>query len=200
MQKVCSLDVCGNKHEAKGYCNKHYMKWRKWGDPLGGRTNYATPEESFEAQTEWHDGCLVWVGGCTGDGYGYIRGSEKYTQMLAHRYAWEQVHGTIPEGVLIDHKCFNRKCCNVVHLRTATRKQNNENLAGLKGNNTSGHRNVYWNKESERWVVLVGHLGKKHYGGMFRDKEEANRAAIGLRAKLHTPNDMLKEGPDDTTP
>jgi hypothetical protein len=37
----CSVDGCGWAHEAKGYCKRHYLRWRRWGDPVGGRQTYA---------------------------------------------------------------------------------------------------------------------------------------------------------------
>lgn len=33
MEKLCSIDGCFNKHEAKGFCNMHYIRYRKLGDP-----------------------------------------------------------------------------------------------------------------------------------------------------------------------
>jgi hypothetical protein len=33
-QRTCSVDDCTDKHLARGYCRKHYGRWRKWGDPL----------------------------------------------------------------------------------------------------------------------------------------------------------------------
>lgn len=32
--RLCDLDDCGSKHFCKGYCQKHYTRWRKYGDPL----------------------------------------------------------------------------------------------------------------------------------------------------------------------
>lgn len=32
--RFCSIEGCENKHEAKGYCKKHYKKHKKYGDPL----------------------------------------------------------------------------------------------------------------------------------------------------------------------
>lgn len=32
--RTCSIEECENKHEAHGWCNKHYVRWLKYGDPL----------------------------------------------------------------------------------------------------------------------------------------------------------------------
>lgn len=34
--RVCSIAGCGKAHQARGWCWKHYQKWRKYGDPLAG--------------------------------------------------------------------------------------------------------------------------------------------------------------------
>jgi hypothetical protein len=33
--KQCKVDNCSSTNFGHGYCNKHYKKWRKYGDPLG---------------------------------------------------------------------------------------------------------------------------------------------------------------------
>ncbi len=33
-EKICTVDGCVKKHQAKGFCLNHYRKWRKFGDPL----------------------------------------------------------------------------------------------------------------------------------------------------------------------
>ena len=33
-QVGCSVDGCPDGHHAKGYCQKHYRKWKNYGDPL----------------------------------------------------------------------------------------------------------------------------------------------------------------------
>jgi hypothetical protein len=47
-----------------------------------------------------------------GSGYGRKDGCEVY----AHRAAWEEVHGPIPAGMNIHHRCENKACVNVDHL------------------------------------------------------------------------------------
>lgn len=39
MLRTCSIEGCATKHYAMGWCNKHWSRWRKHGDPLlGART------------------------------------------------------------------------------------------------------------------------------------------------------------------
>jgi hypothetical protein len=44
-QRTCSIGGCDTPPRARGWCPKHWQRWRKHGDPLGGgpfRTTYAT--------------------------------------------------------------------------------------------------------------------------------------------------------------
>jgi hypothetical protein len=34
---MCSIDGCWNPHYARGWCTSHYERFRRHGDPLGGR-------------------------------------------------------------------------------------------------------------------------------------------------------------------
>lgn len=43
----------------------------------------------------------------------------------AHRVAWIEAHGPIPEGMVVDHRCKNPACVNLDHLRLVTKQQSN---------------------------------------------------------------------------
>jgi len=34
--------VCGKPQKGHGYCDKHYQRWKKWGDPLAVKANQHT--------------------------------------------------------------------------------------------------------------------------------------------------------------
>lgn len=130
-------------------------------------------------------GCWNWTGALGKDGYGRVLRRPKH--YLVHRVIFEDYEGPIPDGMQTDHICLNRRCANPKHLRLVTVKQNNEHLSPGRKNNTSGYRGV--SADSGKWRVHVQHNGKQYNGGLFDDIEEANRAAIALRNRLHTHND-----------
>jgi hypothetical protein len=72
------------------------------------------------------NGCLEWQLHINSSGYGNVRVNGRMKK--AHRYAWEQRNGPIPEGKLICHKCDNRRCVNVEHLFLGTHTDNMQDM------------------------------------------------------------------------
>lgn len=182
--KICSVDGCekGGKI-VRGWCHMHYTRWREHGDPLGGNERFATPEDAFLARTEpllW-SGCIIWTGALDGGGYGRLHVNGRLVK--AHRWAWEREHGPIPDGMFIDHTCWERACVNPGHLRLATRSQNNAYLSGARSGRIHDlPRGVYLN--GRRYLARVGHNGKLHHLGTFGTVEEASAAAETKRRIL----------------
>ena len=187
--KQCSIEDCDSQTVSYGWCRVHYLRWRKYGDPqVYHWQHYDNPEQSFADNTEPQGDCLIWVGAISSSGYGVISGGG--TRESAHRWAYEQANGPIPTGQTIDHTCGVRACVDPAHLRVATYKQNNENwITPLQRNNTSGARNVLWEKRSQRWVVRVMHNRRSHHGGTYESLADAEASAQALRNRLHTYND-----------
>lgn len=68
------------------------------------------------------DGCWVWDGNVFATGYGQFSSNRK--TYLAHRWIMLFIHGSIPEGLVVDHLCRNRRCVNPSHLEIVTQSVN----------------------------------------------------------------------------
>jgi hypothetical protein len=139
MNATCSLGD-GRPVYAYGWCNRHYQKWRKYGDPLIVRHITGVDERTrFEMRVDRSGGpddCHPWQGKPDSGGYGRFEFEGKTRR--AHAVAWEFVHGPVPPGKELDHECHNqavrsgacspgpcahRLCCNERHLIARTRKE-----------------------------------------------------------------------------
>jgi hypothetical protein len=76
---------------------------------------------------EPNSGCWLWDGGVSRTGYGFVYlggGRANYAQVSVHRLVYEQLVGPISEGLVIDHKCRTRRCCNPDHLEAVPQRVN----------------------------------------------------------------------------
>ena len=142
-----------------------------------------TPEERFWAKVDKTGECWLWTA-ATDRGYGFFFNGTK--MVPAHRWAYENSTGPIPEGMLIDHICHTKACVNPAHLRLATQKQNGENRRGAQANSRSGVRGVSWDDRRGHWVAQIGHHGRHIYVGSFATVAEAEAAVIAKREELFT--------------
>lgn len=58
------------------------------------------------------------------DRNGYVQIYFNGRRIMAHRYTYQREVGPIPPGLVPDHMCRNRACCNADHLRVVTQRTN----------------------------------------------------------------------------
>lgn len=201
--KVCSVDECETVAHSLGYCNSHYLRFKRHGDPLGGgssrRRRKVTAEagsppswtDRFYAKVRKTDTCWVWTGALsskgTGHGYGTLWADGRLRK--AHRLSYELHVGPIPVGHVIDHKCRDTRCVNPDHLQAVTARQNSEHQPA-SASSTSGVRGVSYHKRDRRWQAYIRANWKFIHLGYFLTKEEAAEAARVARLQ-HFTNSLL---------
>lgn len=119
-QSTCSVDGCDKPWRRRQWCHTHYEFWRR-----KGYTPYVPPtiEERFWQFVDRSGDCWTWTGTRIPP-WGYGSFSVDGTKVGAHRYSYELHNGTIPEGLQVDHLCFNPPCVNPAHLEAVTPRVN----------------------------------------------------------------------------
>ncbi|MCC6311335.1 MAG: HNH endonuclease [Trueperaceae bacterium] len=103
--------------------------------------------------------CWLWVGERTTDGYGRIHRrvvnpSGDQIIYAAHRVVYEMNVGPIPEGLVLDHLCFNPPCVNPDHLEPVTNRENlRRGIGPLCGN---GHLKSLHRREGPSGTTYCG--------------------------------------------
>jgi len=139
---------------------------------------------------DYREGALYWL---TKTRYGQRAGSVNSTGRRQisisnklykeHRIIFLWHFGHMPHE--IDHIDGNPLNNHIENLREATHSQNQANC-GLRKDNTSGVKGVWWCARKQRWKSEVWFNGKKHNGSpaYSPDFEAAVQATVTLRAKL----------------
>lgn len=110
--KVCECG-CGQEVRVRflpGH-NSQFIK-RKRKSPV----DYVSEDRGYKTP------CWTWQQGKTGQGYGLVSVNKRHE--LAHRNLYEQVKGSIPVGMELDHLCRNRDCVNPDHMEPVTHAVN----------------------------------------------------------------------------
>jgi hypothetical protein len=101
-------------------------------------------ERFWEKVVEREDGCWEWMAARyprdKGLPYGLFRRRDG-KQVQAHRWAWGDRHGFIPEGLMVLHDCDNAWCVNPAHLKLGTHADN-MNDRQVRGRHMHGERHL----------------------------------------------------------
>lgn len=77
----------------------------------------------FMRQVIQREGCWLWTGETTSNGYGRFKVAGR--RFRAHRWAFENIGGnTIPANRVLDHLCGVPRCVNPAHLEPVTQRIN----------------------------------------------------------------------------
>lgn len=101
----------------------------------------------------------------------------------AHRLAWLYIYGYMPKG-MIDHINGNPSDNRLCNLRECSRMENMYN-SKLKSNNTSGFKNVFWDKRLKKWKVQVRANKRNNYIGIYDNLDIAIKIAENAIKELH---------------
>lgn len=130
---TCAISECWNPRRRKSaeYCNAHYARLRRHGDTFPDQPVMIVapgdPITRFQSRlAASSSGCYEWQGGKLKDGYGSFRFENK--SWPAHRWIWVHIHGSIPAGFVVRHKCDNPPCANIEHLELGTVADNSNDM------------------------------------------------------------------------
>jgi hypothetical protein len=71
--------------------------------------------------------CIEWQGLVSLEGYGRLRRDGRL--QYVHRYVWSLVHGPIPDGMCVLHRCDNPRCFRLDHLFLGSHLDNIRDMA-----------------------------------------------------------------------
>lgn len=189
----CTLKGCTNKYEAKGFCVKHYKRFKKYGNP--------NIPSRYDTRVGHIRGVDVYIplGASGKDGFALVTQQDKWVEIYKwHKsnsgYAAARIEGKLimmhrlllscPEGCEIDHinrdKLDNRRN----NLRIVDRTTNSLNT-NLRNTNTSGYKGVSWNKSARKYSARFQYRGTDYYLGLFKDPQKAHLAYQAKVTELH---------------
>ena len=129
----CSIEGCDRPAWANGWCSAHLTAWQRTGSPVGSRRpplaarfwTLVDLDGPIPAYAPDLGACWLWTGALSDRGYGAFRiGGRSGKTVRAHRWAFEDANGPIPEGLEPDHLCRVRACVRPDHQEAVTHREN----------------------------------------------------------------------------
>lgn len=110
---------------------------------------------------------------------GLINGKPSNKTIYMHRFLLGE------DSAIVDHVNHNGLDNRRLNLRNTTIKRNTKHRSGVNSNNTSGYRNVSFDKSTNQWIVQLQINQKNKVLGRFNDVDEAGKFAETMREKYY---------------
>ncbi len=198
--KICTIEGCSKKQEARGFCNKHYLQYKYYG---GVKRTLKDPNEfildgdvcrirMFNKKGEWTYTTIVdkedyelvrqykWGTSKNQHGVLDVRTNRKVGLIPLSRMLMDLSKGDKTE---VDHKNGDRLDNRRENLRLCDRSQNTCNTP-LHGNRYSQHRGVSL-VDGKRWRAVVTKNKKHYHCGYFDTEVQAALAYNTAAQQLH---------------
>lgn len=136
------------------------------------------PDRFWQKVTEGPGGCWLWTATKRRNGYGVFRVAG--VLLTAHRLAYEDLIGPIPEGLDLDHLCRVRDCVNPWHMDPVTRSVNIRRGIVGEVNRLRGAAITHCPQKHpyDEANTRIDHKGKRNCRACDRDRARARRLAV----------------------
>lgn len=185
---MCSIDGCTQPiHvQKRGWCRRHYLRWHRFGDPLGSAPK-KTPAQRYLEKVDKRgpDECWPWTGAYTSVGRGAFRWNGK--TRIATRVGWEVEHGETPGDLHVCHTCDHGWCHNPRHWFLGTHQ---DNMTDLKQKNLPRGRPVVTTPaiDAEIDAALLSGESRRSIASRFGvSRDVIDRHAAGRRKFVRQP-------------
>lgn len=177
---TCSIPDCEKKPYGRGWCQMHWSRWRRHGNPHAPSNQGLDPLDRFFSKVNVDGPCWEWIGQLGAQGYGVFSFQRKDT--AAHRWIYQRLVGPVPAQLELDHLCRNRSCVNPDHLEPVTHKENvlrGSGVAAMHARKTHCIRNHELSGSNLRVRLKAGKYVERVCRQCFNDRRRERAANAG---------------------
>jgi hypothetical protein len=157
MQTLVACLECGNEFESRKK-GQQYCGYACSGRANARKGKVTAPVDRFWSKVDKSGECWEWTAGLSTVGYGKF-GVGRNETVVAHRYSYELEFGKIEDGLLVCHRCDNRKCVRPSHLFLGTHLDNTTDALN-KGRLAFGERQGTAKLTEEKVAEIILLKGK----------------------------------------